>query len=179
MRLRDLCDVDYVDELMIEDGFLDRLRLFVWTYGDVTEIETAETIRRAVERGMVLVVPADLEPVAPEGQPLFPAGLVFKHDGGAARVETVGKGAVVCATAAGVGGLLAAVQAVLRTPGTLGLEPVVSDAAAADAVEDKLYLAVTTTDILLYNHGDEDLSIDLPQGPVDVPAHDMVSVPVE
>jgi len=71
--LRDICDIDLVDELMIADGALDKLKVLVWPAGTVTEPETAQAIQRAVERGMTLVVPADWRPQSPEGVALFPS----------------------------------------------------------------------------------------------------------
>jgi hypothetical protein len=70
--VRDRCDIELLDELMIADGALEKLKLLVWPAGTVTEQETAEEIRRAVEGGLTLVVPAGFRPRSPEGEALFP-----------------------------------------------------------------------------------------------------------
>ncbi len=56
---RDLCDLSYVDERMIEDGALANLKMLLWASGPVTEADTAQVIREAVTQGMTLIVPAD------------------------------------------------------------------------------------------------------------------------
>ena len=73
--VRDHCDIELVDERMISDGVLKKLKLLVWPAGTVTERETAESLRRAVEDGLTLVVPAGFLPQSPEGEALFPAEL--------------------------------------------------------------------------------------------------------
>ena len=74
--VRDICDVELIDERMIADGALENLRVLVWAAGTVTEPETAQAIRQAVERGMTLIVPAAWAPLSPEGEAVFPAGRV-------------------------------------------------------------------------------------------------------
>ncbi len=74
--VRDAVDIDYIDEGMIEDGALEGLRLLVWGAGAVTERPAADRIHRAVEGGLTLVVPRGWSARTPEGEALFPSGLV-------------------------------------------------------------------------------------------------------
>lgn len=95
--LRDVADLEYIDELMIADGALHGLPCFVWGSGSVTEPETAQAIHDAVQNGMILLVPAGWSPRSPEGRPLFPS----EHVSG---VPTLGRVAVTSLpTAPGVG----------------------------------------------------------------------------
>ena len=78
---RNVCDVDYVDELMISDAALEQPRVFVWPAGPVAEPATAEAIRDSVGKGLTLVVPRGWKPRSPEGEPLFPAALTTQPSG--------------------------------------------------------------------------------------------------
>ena len=324
--VRDLCDIDYVDELMIRDGALRPLKLLVWAAGPVVEAETAGAIEASVrDDGLTLVVPRGWGPRDPEGQPVFPAGLTSPAHGyaeysvpdlpegpteaaawregpfqgaepdsvwntggsvcwtggdvtlhlpvpaaacrvtmpywvgrvpgavavlvdgqphselppshrgtlqidlpeataprwvaidlrsgtwvphevdggpdtrhlavmlrdvavepvggrvaeeGVVRVHHVGKGAVVEAARRGTEGIALAVEGLLRDPEGLGVTPL-SDQARSDARRDGLYLAVTTTDVLLYNHTGDARTLELQGQTVEVPGHAIVSVPVE
>ncbi len=73
---RDLCDLAYVDERMIDDGALANLKMLLWTSGSVTEAETAQAIGKAVWQGMTLIVPAEWSPRTPEGEEIFPAAQI-------------------------------------------------------------------------------------------------------
>lgn len=323
--VRDRCDIELLDELMIADGALEKLKLLVWPAGSVTERKTAEALRRAVEDGLTLVVPAGFRPQSPEGEALFPAQhavparklgtisipaiprektaeqawregrfhgpeadsvwrtagfacwtsgnvslhiplpaeacrvrmpywvgrldkpvsflvdgqplkqaapgerdeLVFQRpvgeegrrvtialesgiwvpakagenddtrelsvmlrdvtveppaaDGGegpvdpVARVWPVGKGHVVVALGVDAASVGEAVGALIRSPGRYGV-PAMSPEASADGKADLVYVTVTTTDVLLYNHGSEAVDVELPTGTVTVPGHEIVRV---
>ena len=107
-----------------------------------------------------------VEPLDAEGAPADPV----------ANVVPVGKGYVVEAMGQGAGALCEALSAVIKRPADYGV-PSLSPWAAVDGVADQLYLAVTTEDALLYNHGDTDRTVETPAGPVEVPAHTIISVP--
>lgn len=315
---RDVADLEYIDELMISDGALDGLAYLVWGSGLVTEAETAEAVREAVEAGMALVVPAGWSPSSPEGAALFPsehvkatplsgrvcitalaasprarlwregtfhggepdsawqtsgtmcwtAGTVSLHlpDAGGQRfrlpyqtgpvqdpvrvlvgdeelavlgpgttgeidvvlpgpegadlvvtietgtwspaevhgtgdtrelgillrdlalgevaatmpaiaaVTAVGAGWVVEASVGGADGVASALGELIRRAEEYGVRPLRPELAAGSH-RDQVYLTVTTTDLLLYNHGGEAVTLDLPSGPVEVPGHAIVSVP--
>jgi len=176
---RDVVDIDYIDERMIADGALGTLKTFVWGAGTITERETADAIRSAVEDGLTLIVPRGFSPVSPEGERLFPAETVDPArlpepaTGPIARTIEMGRGHIVeCAGTSGEA-VAEGLRAALRQP--IG-RPVLPEAlAAADAP--LLYAAVTTEDALLYNHGDAEAQAVLPSGEVTVPAHSIVSVP--
>jgi hypothetical protein len=175
---RSVCDLDYVDELMIADNALESLRVFVWAAGTVTEQETANTLRTSVENGLTLLVPAGWQPQSPEGNPLFPSqlGTHGPWRGGPpidpiAAVHAIGKGHVIEAS----GNIADALAAILKEPDRYSIPPISPDTAVGCRL-DQLYATVTTTDLLLYNHGDEAVEIMRQGGPVRVPGHSIVSV---
>jgi len=182
--VRDLCDVDYVDELMIGDGALEPPRTLVWGAGAVTERETADGIRAAVDGGMTLVVPRGWRPETPEGEPLFPSDLTTeptgaggaapRPEGPIANVIAIGKGHLVEAAGTEAPEVAAALAELIGHPADHGV-PGLSAAASIDGRADQLYVTVTTDDILLYNHGDESRSVDTPAGTVEVAGHSIVS----
>lgn len=325
--VRDMVDVDYVDELMIGDGALEGLKLLVWGAGSVVERETAEGLRAAVESGLTLLVPRGWRPRTPEGEPLFPADLtgsgptagygefpvaeMAEAEGpgmpwregkvygpepdsmwrtlgsmcwtagdvrlhvplpaGACRVrlpyrvgslreparivvdgqeissapantmaeatlelpagpegrvltievlsgtwvpaeagenddtrklgvvlrevriedpvaatpeetdpvghlERVGQGTVAVAAGAGPRSVAGALGALIASPEQYGVRAL-SPEAACDHEADGIFVAVTTTDVLLYNQNADARTVTLPSGPVEVPAHGIVSVP--
>ncbi len=322
--VRDICDVEFIDELMISDGALDGVKTLVWADGPVTEPETAAAIEQAVRGGLTLVVPAGWQPRSPEDDALFPtsetgdvtdfgsysvpylpdkpgrpgpwregkffgpepdsawrtsgrlcwtSGAVTIHvplskepsrirlpyrvgnlqvpvkflvDGtlveeagagtqaeivvnapaategkpeiaiivdattwqpseagesddtrqmsvmlrdviiepgaGEAQpaspvqfVKAVGQGHVVVATGHQATSVPEALAAIIREPGKHGV-PGLSPEASIDARADQVYVTVTTEDLLLYNHGGVDATVQTPQGTVEVPAHSIVSV---
>ncbi|HQK93076.1 MAG TPA: beta-galactosidase [Armatimonadota bacterium] len=322
--VRDLCDIDYVDELMVADGALKPLKLLVWGAGPVVEADTAAAIEAAVrDDGLAVVVPRGWQPRDPEGNPVFPAGhttpahgyaeysvpelpdgpsessawregvfhgpepdsvwgtggsvcwtggdvtlhvpvpatecritlpywvgqvpgvvrvfvdgelhsevppnrrgtleihlpeataerwvavrlrsgtWVPQEAGGGpdtrhlavmlrdvavepvgerpedeevATVHRVGRGTVLEAVRAASEGIALVVEALLRDPEAFGVAPLTEEA-RADGKRDGLYLAVTTTDVLLYNHTSEARAIELGGRAVEVPGHAIVSVP--
>jgi hypothetical protein len=92
-----------------------------------------------------------------------------------AGVTAVGDGWVVEATAGGPDGMAAALGELLRNGEAHGIEPFRPELAAGSHRDD-LYLTLTTTDVLLYNHGDDPVMVNLPQGAVEVPGHTILSV---
>jgi hypothetical protein len=92
-----------------------------------------------------------------------------------AGVTAVGDGWVVEATAGGPDGMAAALGELLRNGEAHGIEPLRPELAAGSHRDD-LYLTLTTTDVLLYNHGDDPVMVNLPQGAVEVPGHTILSV---
>ena len=181
LAARDLCDLAYVDERMIQDGALASLNMLLWTSGPVTEAHTAKAIRKAVKKGMTLVIPADWRPVNPEGKKIFPARIgwrLFKKRGSGpvARIIPLGKGHVIKALEPTPMSSIAAMAAMVRQPEKYGIPPL-SEEAAMDGKMDKIYVTVTTEDLLLYNHGDQPGTVKTPQAEVEVPAHAIVSVP--
>lgn len=93
-----------------------------------------------------------------------------------AAVTRIGEGWLVEAAVAGAEGVADAVGELIRNAEDYGIEPFRPELAAG-SLRDQVYLTVTTTDILLYNHGDAAVTVDLPGGPVEIPGHDIVSVP--
>ena len=181
LAARDVCDLAYVDERMIEDGALASLKMLLWASGPVTEAETAQAIREAVKQGITLIVQADWRPRTPEGKKIFPARIGWrlakkKGSGPVARVISLGKGHVVKAQDPTSMSSVAAMAAIIREPEDYGIAPL-SEEAAIDGKMDRIYVTVTTEDLLLYNHGDQPGTVKTPQGEVEVPAHAIISLP--
>lgn len=179
---RDLCDLSYVDERMIEDGALANLRMLLWASGPVTEADTAQVIREAVTQGMTLIVPADWRPRTPEGENIFPADCIeSRRDnkrgiGPVANVIPVGKGYVVEAQESTVMSSIEAMAVLITEPIKYGIPPL-SKEVAMDGQLDKIYVTVTTEDLLLYNHGDQPRTVKSPHGEIQVPANAIISLP--
>lgn len=179
--LRDIADVDYLDEQLIADGALDALKVFVWASGPVTESDTARAIQSAVERGMTLIVPKGWAPANPEGEPLFPSPLfsqasdVNAAEESAPRAIRVGDGAVLQSTSIRADSVSEALAEIIRNPAAFGV-PGLSPEASIDAKADQVYLTVTTTDLLLYNRGDAARTLAAPNGEIEVPPHTIVTV---
>ena len=182
LAARDLCDLAYVDERTIADGALANLKMLLWTSGSVTEAETALAIREAVKQGMTLIVPADWRPRTPEGEKIFPAARIGgrpakkRGSGPVAHVISMGKGHIVEAQEPSYVSSIAAMAAIIREPEDHGIPPL-SKEAAIDGQIDKIYVTVTTEDLLLYNHGDEPGTVKTPHGEIEVPAHAVISLP--
>jgi len=171
--VRDIADVAYIDEQLIADGALEGLKVFVWASGSVTEPATAQVIQRAVEKGLTLVVPEGWQAESPEGDALFPTEITTRPgNSGAIRI---GDGAIIQSTSSRAESVATVLAAVIQEPAPFGV-PGLSPEASIDAQPDNVYVTVTTRDILLYNHGDMARTLTAPTGPVEVPAHTIVSV---
>lgn len=178
---RDLCDLAYVDERMIEDGALANLKMLLWASGPVTEAASAQVIREAVTQGMTLIVPADWRPRTPEGENIFPADCIEsrraekKGAGPVAYVIQVGKGYVVEAQESTVMSSIEAMADLITEPEEYGIPPL-SKEVAMDGRMDKIYVTVTTEDVLLYNHADQPRTVKSPRGEIEVPANAIISL---
>lgn len=172
--VRDIADVAYIDEQLIADGGLEGLKVFVWASGTVTEPEAAQAIQRAVEKGLILIVPEGWQAKSPEGDTLFPS-TITKSPGNSGAIR-IGEGAVIQSASPRAESVATVLVEVIRAPASFGVSGLSSEA-SIDAQPDNVYLTVTTRDILLYNHGDMAHTVATPTGTVEVPAHTIVSVP--
>jgi len=183
--VRDIADVAYVDEQLIADGALDDLRMLVWASGNVTEAETAQTIQKAVESGLTLIVPDDWKPESPEGDPLFPSYLTrslsqtepapesstrLSH-----QITKHGRGTIIQSDSKRAVSVAPVLAEVIRDPKSFqvsGLSP----EASIDTQPDLVYVTVTTKEILLYNHSSASVTKVTPVGAVDIPPHTISSI---
>lgn len=171
--VRDIVDVAYMDEQLIADGALEGFKVFVWASGAVTEPDVAQAIQRAVEKGLTLIVPEGWQAKSPEGDALFPSTITTSP--GKSGVIHVGEGAVVQSASPKADSVATVLAKVIQEPASFGV-PGLSPEASVDARPDNVYVTVTTRDILLYNHGDTAHTVAMPTGPVEVPAHAIISV---
>ncbi len=88
----------------------------------------------------------------------------------------MGKGHIVEAQEPDYKSSIAAMAAIIRGPEDHGIPPL-SPEAAIDGQLDKVYVTVTTEDLLLYNHGEEPGTLKTPQGEIEVPPHAVISLP--
>jgi len=167
-KLRDVSDLAFVDELLIQDGALDKLWVLVWPTGRVTEKETAERIEDAVRKGLVLLVPEDWNPISPEERALFPSGV---------REGSLDKGTVVHAESPSPQSLAASLREILRNEAYDLPEDASLHALAEDL--DGVFQTVTKTDFLFLNHTDVAHILDSPWGPIDLPPQGIASLPMK
>jgi hypothetical protein len=106
-----------------------------------------------------------VEPVGGQGGPPDPV----------AQAGQVGKGCVVEAVGSGPGPVAEALGAIVKGPNEYGVAALSAEA-AVDGEADQVYVAVTTEEILVYNHGDVAKIVETPQGEVEVAGHTIVSV---
>lgn len=181
-NVRDISDMAYVDEQLIQDGALDGLSVLVWASGSITEAETSRTIQKAVENGLILIVPRGWNVTSPEGDLLFPTEVTRSAgksgtaaDDASPEVTKVGDGCVIQSTSRKPESVATLLATILREPASLGVSGL-SPEASIDGQPDDLYVTVTTEDILLYNQGDETRTISTPSETVEVPPHKIIIV---
>jgi len=167
-QLREVCDIAFVDELLIEDGALSDRLILVWPEGRVTEESTVRKIEEAVRQGMVLIVPDPWNPISPEGRSLFPSG----HGD-----QALGKGWIVHAKTSNTPNrpkaLAETLQQVLRSDAYGLPEDACLHALASDTPG--VFLSATQSDWLFLNHTAESHTLSHPQGTVTLPPHSMIS----
>ncbi|MCC6145680.1 MAG: beta-galactosidase [Candidatus Hydrogenedentes bacterium] len=174
-EVRDMVDVAFVDEQLIADGALAGLKVLIWASGPVTEPETADAVRQAVENGLTLLVPKGWEVASPEGNTLFPSPFTTGPGAPETEVIHIGEGAVIQSESTRPISVAPLLAALINAPAKFGV-PGLSPEASLDARSDKVYTTVTTKDILLYNHGDTAQTVTTPASDIEVPPHTIVSV---
>ena len=96
--------------------------------------------------------------------------------GGAVRSSRAeGDGRLIEAAGIAPRDTAAALAAVLRNPTAHGVRDL-SPETALDAEEDAVYLTVTETDLLYYNHGNQPRTVRTPGGTAEIPAHAIVRI---
>ena len=184
--VRDLVDVAFIDEQLIADGALDDLRVFVWASGTVTEADTVDAIQRAVEKGLTLVVSKNWEARSPEGELLFPFAITSSSQeserfdkpkpSSTLTVLPLGDGAVIQGSSKRAKDIGNVLGELLRNPASFGVSALAPES-SIDARLDKVYIANTSQDILIYNQSDSIQAVDTPAKTVQVPPHTILSIP--
>jgi len=175
-------------------------RVLVWGTWEIIEQETADRIQTAVRNGLTLIVPAGFEPRTPEGELVFPAQLIDNlSDEAPLPVVKEGKGQIVFAgdtdnnlfsfignvmddlsdmitgENSSSAELAATLALVLQSPQDYGVTGLAAET-SLDAKMDGVYLTVTETDFLYYNHGDKAQAVQTMNGSKNIPAQSIVRI---
>jgi formylglycine-generating enzyme required for sulfatase activity len=159
-NLRDLTDIDYVDDEMVASDVLDRFRILVMTHAFVVEQQTLARIDAWLSGGGVLVLLGEAGTNSVEGDAWTPVGRVIRTDlfgDDPVRNEAIAAAIVTGLDSHGYGLL--------------------------DGVLDNVFVSQVEGRLLVLNHGSEDIirELSLPGGEianVNLPANTIVQVPL-